>query len=63
MRSLESSAALLRGVYGFDGLAVMRESAATAAGLESDPTSPWYALARAALGFSLYLSGEPGAAS
>ena len=63
MQSLRSSAALLRGVFGFDGLRVMRESAATAADLECDPASPWYALARAALGFSLYLSGDPEAAA
>ncbi len=63
MRSLTSSAALLRGVYGFEGLRVMRESAAAAAALESDPTSPWYAMARGALGFSLYLSGKPQAAA
>jgi LuxR family maltose regulon positive regulatory protein len=62
MRSLKSSVALLRGVFGFEGYRVMREGAATAAELESDPASPWYALARAALGFSLYLSGEPEAA-
>jgi LuxR family maltose regulon positive regulatory protein len=61
IRSLESSAALLRGVYGFEGIKVMRESAATAASLESDPASPWYALARMALGFSHYLSGEASA--
>jgi LuxR family maltose regulon positive regulatory protein len=58
MRSLKSSAALLRGVYGFDGLRVMRESARMAADLENNPKSPWHALARGALGFSLYLSGE-----
>ena len=63
MRSLKSSAALLRSAFGFEGLRVMRESAATAADLESDPTSPWYAYARTALGFSLYLSGEPKAAA
>jgi LuxR family maltose regulon positive regulatory protein len=63
MGSLKSSAALLRGVYGFEGLRLMRESAATAADLESDPASPWYALARMALGFSLYLSGEASAAT
>ena len=63
IRSLKSSAALLQSICGFDGLRVMRESAATAAELESDPTSPWYALARGALGFSLYLSGEPYAAA
>ena len=63
MRSLRSSAAMLRGAYGFDGLLVMRESAATAARLETDPTSPWYALARWALGYSLYMAGEPEAAA
>ena len=63
MRSLRSSAAMLRGVYGFDGLLVMRESAAAAARLETDPTSPWYALARGALGYSLYMAGEPAAAA
>ena len=63
MSSLRSSAALLRGVYGFDGLLVMRESAATAVRLETDATSPWYALARSALGFSLYLAGQPEAAA
>ncbi len=63
MRSLRSSAAMLRGVYGFDGLLVMRESAATAARLETDPTSPWYALARGALGYSLYMAGQPEAAA
>jgi len=63
MRSLRSSAALLRAAYGFDGLLVMRESAAAAARLERDPTSPWYALARGALGYSLYLSGQPEAAA
>jgi LuxR family transcriptional regulator, maltose regulon positive regulatory protein len=62
MRSLRSSAALLRGVFGFEGYRVMRESAAIAVELETDPASPWYALARTALGFSRYLSGEPEAA-
>jgi len=63
MRSLGFSAALLRGVYGFEGLRVMRDSAATAAKLEDDPASPWYALAQAALGFSLYMCDEPQAAA
>ena len=58
IQSLESSAALLRGVYGFDGLRVMRDSARTAVKLETDPRSPWYGLAKAAYGFSLYLCGE-----
>ena len=58
MRSLRFSVALLRGTYGFDGLRVMRESAAEAAELENDPTSHWYALSRIALGYSRYLSGD-----
>ena len=58
MRSFKSSAALLRGVYGFDGLRVMRDSACMAVKLETDPRSPWHGLAKAAYGFSLYLSGD-----
>lgn len=61
MPSLTFSAALLRATYGFEGVRVMRESAVTATGIGSDPASPWYALAQAALGFSLYLSGDPAA--
>jgi LuxR family maltose regulon positive regulatory protein len=63
IRSPRSSAALLRGCFGFDGIEVMRDSARTAAELESDPGSPWYALARVALGSALYLSGELDAAA
>ncbi len=58
MRSFRSSAALLRGVYGFDGLRVMRDSACVAVKLESGPRSPWHGLAKAAYGFSLYLYGD-----
>jgi len=63
MASLASSAALLRGVHGFGGLREMRRSAQLAAEWEKDPASPWYALARAGLGFSLYLGGEAAAAA
>ena len=62
MRSLRSSAALLRATFGFEGIRVMRESAAIAVEFEDDPASPWHALALAVRGFSLYLSGEPGSA-
>jgi LuxR family maltose regulon positive regulatory protein len=62
IRSLKSSAALLRGCFGFDGIEVMLDSARAAVELERDPGSPWYALARTALGSALYLSGEPDAA-
>jgi len=58
MRSFRSSAALLRGVYGFDGLRVMQDSACLAVKLETNPRSPWYGLAKAAYGFSLYLGGD-----
>ena len=60
MRSLRSSAALLRAAFGCDGIRVMRESAATAVELEDDPASPWHTLALTIHGFSLYLSGQPG---
>lgn len=63
MRSLASSAALLRAVCGFDGLGRMWQSAGLAAELEDDPASPWYALARLGLGWSRYLGGEPAAAA
>jgi len=58
MRSLESSAALLRACFGFDGLPAMHEAARTAATIEQDPASPYFALARGALGFCRYLSGD-----
>ena len=56
--SFESSAALLRGVHGFDGLRVMRDSACRAVTLETNPRSPWHGLAKAAYGFRLYLGGD-----
>jgi LuxR family maltose regulon positive regulatory protein len=58
MQSLQSSVALLRAVFGFDGIGPMREAGAIAVKLECDPTSPWYALARTAFGAALYYSGE-----
>ena len=61
MPSLEFSAALLGGLFGFEGIRAMRESAVRAVELEPDPLSPWYAPALTAFGFSQYLSGEPGA--
>ena len=63
MASLQSSAAMLRGVFGFEGLGVMRKWAQLAVELENDPASPWYALARTGLGFNLYLCGELAAAA
>jgi LuxR family maltose regulon positive regulatory protein len=62
MRSLKFSAALLRGAFGFDGIRVMRESAARAVEMDDDPQSPWRVFALAAYGFSLHLSGDSRAA-
>ena len=59
MRSLTSSAALLRATFGFDGIRSMLEDGATATELEGDPASPWHAYARAVLGFGLHLAGDP----
>jgi LuxR family maltose regulon positive regulatory protein len=58
MRSLQSSAALLRASFGFDGLPVMLEAARTAASIEKDPASPYFALARSTLGFCRFLTGD-----
>jgi LuxR family transcriptional regulator, maltose regulon positive regulatory protein len=57
MRSMQFSAALVQGTFGFDGIKPMREAAALAVSLEEDRASPWYALARTAAAFALYLSG------
>ena len=64
MPSLDFSAALLRGAFArFDGILATCESRQPGPGrLERDPMSPWYALALSVFGFSLYLSGDPGAA-
>jgi len=58
MRSFEFSAALLQGTFGFDGLGPMREAGQRAVELETDPASPWYALAHSAFGAALYWNGE-----
>ena len=63
IRSMPFSAALVQGTFGFDGIRPMREAAGLAVSLEGNRSSPWYALARTAAAFSLYLSGalEPAA--
>ena len=62
MRSLRSSAALLRATFGFNGVRSMIEDGITATELEDDAASPWYAHARGLLGFALHLAGNPDAA-
>ena len=63
IRSLRSSAALLEGTFGFRGIGPMRDAAARAAALESDPGSPWHALAQASYATALYWSGDLDAAA
>ena len=58
MRSFEFSAAVMQSSFGFDGIGPMRAAGARAAALETDPGSPWYALANSAFGMALYFSGE-----
>jgi LuxR family transcriptional regulator, maltose regulon positive regulatory protein len=62
MRSLRSSAALLRATFGFNGVRSMVADAVAATEMEDDPASPWYAHARTLLGFALHLAGNPDAA-
>ena len=61
--SLRSSAALLKGTFGFDGIGPMRAAAAEAVTLETNPASPWYALARGAYAAALYWCGDLAAAA
>jgi LuxR family maltose regulon positive regulatory protein len=63
IRSLPSSAALLQGTFGFGGIGPMRAAAARATALETDPASPWHALAQAAYATGLYWSGDLDAAA
>jgi LuxR family transcriptional regulator, maltose regulon positive regulatory protein len=63
MRSLRFSAAVIRAAWGYDGISAMRAAAARAVELEPDPASRWYPMAWLSLGWSLFLSGEPGAAA
>ncbi len=58
MQSLRSSAALLRGTFGFDGVGPMRDAAALAVTLENDPASPWFAAAEISLAAASYWSGD-----
>jgi LuxR family maltose regulon positive regulatory protein len=62
IRSLKSSAALLKGTFGFEGIGPMRDAAAEAVALEPDPASPWYAMARTIYAAALYWSGDLDAA-
>jgi LuxR family maltose regulon positive regulatory protein len=62
MQSVRGAVALYRATFGFDGVSGMLAAARTATDLHGDATSPWYAQARVALGYSRYLAGELAAA-
>jgi LuxR family maltose regulon positive regulatory protein len=57
-RSVESAVALIRGLFGFGGPLDMLASAQRAVELETDGNTPWYAVARAALGHANYVIGD-----
>ena len=63
MRSLASSAAILRAICGFDGLGEMRQAGLQAVALETNPESRWYSAAHSALSIVLYWAGESEAAA
>jgi len=58
MRSFASSAAILRAMFGFEGLGPMREAGLRAVTLEPDPGSRWCSAAHSALSVALYWAGE-----
>lgn len=61
--SVRFAAAMIRAVFGFDGVPAMVAEAEKAAALVTDPMSPWHVLAQAALGYARYLSGDAEAAT
>jgi LuxR family maltose regulon positive regulatory protein len=58
LRSFASSAAILRAMFGFEGLGPMREAGLRAVALETDPGSRWSSAAHSALAVALYWAGE-----
>jgi LuxR family maltose regulon positive regulatory protein len=56
--SVESGMAIVRAVFGYDGVQSTVEAVRLAAELEPGESSPWAALVRFALGTSLFLSGD-----
>lgn len=62
-RSVESARSLIEGLFGHLGPLRMLSSAQRATELETDPQSPFYAMAHLALGHAWYVLGEPDKAS
>jgi LuxR family maltose regulon positive regulatory protein len=57
-KSAESAIALIRGLFGFGGPSEMLAEARRAAVVETDVSTPWYAVANAALGHAAYVAGD-----
>jgi LuxR family transcriptional regulator, maltose regulon positive regulatory protein len=57
-KSAESAMALIRGLFGFGGPLEMLAEARRAAAVETDGSTPWYAVANAALGHAAYVAGD-----
>jgi LuxR family transcriptional regulator, maltose regulon positive regulatory protein len=57
-RSVESVVALIRGLVGFGGPLDIQVYAARAAELETDGSTPWFAVANTALGHASYVMGD-----
>ncbi len=57
-RSVESSIASIQGLFGFGGPIEMTAAAQRAVELETDPGSPFYAIAHVSLGHAAYVSGD-----
>jgi len=62
-RSVESAIAMIKGLFGYGGPTEMAHSARRAVELETDGRSPYYALARLALGHTAYVAGDLDAAA
>ena len=56
--SPQAALVLIRGMFGFDGPDQMLADASRAVELESDSMTPWYAVARSALGYAGYVIGD-----
>ncbi len=56
--SAESAMALIRGLLGYEGPIEMLAAARRAVELETDGSTPWYAVAHAALGHASYVVGD-----
>lgn len=57
-RSPRSAMLLVRGLFGYDGPAPMLADARRAVELETDSSTPWYAVARVSLGYSAFVVGD-----